>query len=53
MKPIQLDPHHLLGFRLEARDTVDLDGNVKIKSRLGIKLGAKIGGKPDQPGATV
>ena len=46
MTPMQLDPQRLLGFRLEAREAVSLDGNgVKTAVKRGVKTGAKPGGK--------
>ncbi len=48
MTPIQLDPHRLLGFRLEAREAVSLDGNrVKTAAKRGVKTGLKPGSKPE------
>lgn len=47
MTPIQLDPHRLLGFRLEAREAVSLDGTrVKTGAKRGNKTGVKPGAKP-------
>ncbi len=48
MTPIQLDPHRLLGFRLEAREAVSLDGNrVKTGAKRGTKTDIKAGAKPE------
>jgi hypothetical protein len=47
MTAIQLDPQRLLGFRLEARETVSLDGNrVNTGATRGTKTGIKPGNKP-------
>ena len=49
MTPIQLDPQRLLGFRLEARDTVSFDGNgTRIAAKQGVKTGIKPGAKIGQ-----
>lgn len=49
MTPMQLDPHRLLGFRLEAREVVSFDGNgVRTAATRGVKTGAKPGGKIGQ-----
>lgn len=46
MTPMQLDPHRLLGFRLEAREAVSLDRNgVRTAAKRGVKTGAKPGAK--------
>lgn len=46
MIPMQLDPHRLLGFRLEAREVVSFDANgVRTAPTRGVKTGAKPGGK--------
>jgi hypothetical protein len=46
MTPIHLDPHRLLGFRLEAREAVAFDRNgVRTASKRGVKTGAKPGAK--------
>lgn len=47
MTPVLLDPTRLLGFRLEARETVSIDGNgARTAIYRGAKTGVKLGGKP-------
>jgi len=45
--PCSVDPTRLLGFRLEARETVSIDGNgARTAIYRGAKTGVKLGGKP-------